>query len=52
MKTVTPPPAYNDSKSFEHYEKIHKGGFGNYEYYMSWYTYSAIINKVNDMIKK
>ena len=50
VKTVI-PPAYGDMESFEHYEHVHKG-FGNYEYYMSWYTYSGIINKVRDMIKK
>ena len=50
VKTVT-PPAYGDMESFELYEHVHKG-FGNYEYYMSWYTYNGIINKVNDMIKK
>ena len=51
VKTVIPPTAYGDIKSFELYEHIHKG-FGNYDYYMSWYTYNGIINKVNDMIKK
>ena len=48
MKMIIPPD-YDDIDSFEHYEHIHKG-FGNYEYYMSAYRYTTLINKVNNML--
>jgi hypothetical protein len=50
VKTITPPASYGEMESFEHYENIHKG-FGRYEYYMPWYTYKVIINKVKELVQ-